>query len=269
MFCNAAHVVFKVPWTGSETVHMKLILLGTSGYHPADERQTTCLMLPEVGIVLDAGTGLYRAADCIATDELDVYLSHAHLDHVVGLTYLTALIARCGLKRITVHGEPQTLQAVEEHLFSPALFPLRPPFQMQSLRRNDAITPLPRNGSLRHFQLIHPGGAIGYRLEWPGHSLAYVTDTTASEEAPYLESILGVGLLVHECYFWDDSDRAAATGHSCLGDVALLAARAGAGRLLLIHLNPTDPICEGPRLDQARSVFEPIEVAQDRLSVAF
>ena len=39
---------------------MKLLLLGTSGYHPSEQRQTACLMLPEVGIVLDAGTGFFR-----------------------------------------------------------------------------------------------------------------------------------------------------------------------------------------------------------------
>ena len=30
---------------------MKLLLLGTSGYHPSEQRQTACLMLPEVGFI--------------------------------------------------------------------------------------------------------------------------------------------------------------------------------------------------------------------------
>ena len=45
-------------------------------------------MLPEVGVVLDAGTGFYRVREHLRTSELDVFLTHAHLDHVVGLTYL-------------------------------------------------------------------------------------------------------------------------------------------------------------------------------------
>ena len=32
---------------------MKLLLLGTGGYHPCERRQTACLMLPEAGIVLE------------------------------------------------------------------------------------------------------------------------------------------------------------------------------------------------------------------------
>ena len=30
---------------------MKLVLLGTTGYHPNDRRQTACMMLPEIGVV--------------------------------------------------------------------------------------------------------------------------------------------------------------------------------------------------------------------------
>ena len=39
---------------------MKLVLLGTTGYHPNDRRHTPCMVLPECGIALDAGTSMYR-----------------------------------------------------------------------------------------------------------------------------------------------------------------------------------------------------------------
>ena len=71
---------------------MKLVLLGTTGYHPNDERQTACFMLPEQGIVLDAGTAMYRVRDQLVTPELDIFLTHAHLDHIVGLTFLFDVI---------------------------------------------------------------------------------------------------------------------------------------------------------------------------------
>ena len=67
---------------------MQLHLLGTTGYHPNARRHTACLMLPEQGIVLDAGTGMFRVRSRLKTRELDIFLTHAHLDHVVGLTYL-------------------------------------------------------------------------------------------------------------------------------------------------------------------------------------
>ena len=50
---------------------MKLILLGTTGYHPNNRRHTACLMLPEVGVVLDAGTAMFRVRDYLTTKHLD------------------------------------------------------------------------------------------------------------------------------------------------------------------------------------------------------
>ena len=83
---------------------MKLVLLGTTGYHPNDRRQTACLMIPELGIVLDAGTAMYRVRDRIETPELDIYLTHAHLDHVIGLTFLFDVLHEKNV-RVVVRGE--------------------------------------------------------------------------------------------------------------------------------------------------------------------
>ena len=41
--------------------------------------------------MLDAGTAAFRVKDYIRTNKLDVLLTHAHLDHVIGLTYLLGL----------------------------------------------------------------------------------------------------------------------------------------------------------------------------------
>ena len=79
-------------WSPASRTAMKLVLLGTAGYHPSDQRQTACLMLPEQGIVLDAGTGHVSGGDFLMTDRLDIFLTHSHLDHIVGLTYLFDVI---------------------------------------------------------------------------------------------------------------------------------------------------------------------------------
>ena len=85
---------------------MQLLLLGTTGYHPNDRRQTPCLLLPERGVMLDAGTGLYRAARYLQTPHLDVFLTHAHLDHVIGLTYLFNVERIVNEARANLHLEP-------------------------------------------------------------------------------------------------------------------------------------------------------------------
>lgn len=246
---------------------MKLLLLGTGGYYPTRQRHTACLMLPETGVVLDAGSGMCRLADYLQTGRLDVFLTHAHLDHVAGLTYLVNVVPPQVLENTTVHGDAAKLAAVRAHVFAEPIFPVAPSFRFAPLT---GPCPLPGGGTLSHFPLEHPGGSLGFRLDWPGHSLAYVTDTTAAVGADYIENIRGVDLLVHEAYFADDSDNLPSiTGHSALLPVAEVAAAADVGRLVLVHI---DPRIEGDRafdLAAARRIFDSIELGVDGLELVF
>jgi ribonuclease BN (tRNA processing enzyme) len=246
---------------------MKLLFLGTTGYHPNDRRQTACLMLPELGVVLDAGTGMYRVRDHLTAPSLDIFLTHAHLDHVVGLTFLFDILFQKKLKHVYVHGETEKLREIDEHLFSPLLFPVKPPFEYRPLAKQ---IKLPDGALLTHFPLEHPGGALGYRIDWPDRSLAYVTDTTARADAPYIEKIRGVDVLIHECYFPDGwEDKAELTGHSCTTPVAEVARAADVGRLLLVHVNPLSTDDDPIGLDAARAIFPKTDIAEDGQAIEF
>lgn len=247
---------------------MKLILLGTTGYHPNDRRHTACMLLPDLGVAFDAGTALYRVSRHLQSHELDVFLSHAHLDHCFGLTFLFDVrTERPDVGRITVHGEADKLAAIREHLFSELLFPVAPPFETRLLV--DRVE-LAKGGIVTHFPLKHPGGAVGYRVDWPDRSLAYVTDTTASVDADYVRHIAGVDLLLHECYFDDGmTDQARLTGHSCLNPVAQVAAKAQVGRLVLVHLNPLLDNDDELDVRSARRVFPRLEVGFDGMELDF
>jgi ribonuclease Z len=246
---------------------MRLVLLGTTGYHPNQRRQTPCLLLPECGVMLDAGTGVFRAAEYLATPELDIFLTHAHLDHIVGLSYLFSVIQAHPLRRITVHGTPEKLFAIDEHLFANALFPVRPPFDYRPL---DETFDLPDGGRLTYFPLEHRGGSVGYRLDWPGHSMAYVTDTSADVNAAYVERIRGVDLLVHECYFPDDrADWARRTGHSHTTPVAEVARAAGVKRMVLVHFDPASTADDPISLDTARAIFPNAILGEDLMELEF
>ena len=251
-----------------ETLAMKLVLLGTTGYHPNDGRETPCMLVPEFGIMLDAGTATYRASKYLQTSQLTILLTHAHLDHVVGLTYLFNVIHAHPLEEIVVRGAAKYLEAIDEHLFSDALFPVKPPMEFRPLGAPEE--PLPGGGRMTHFPLAHPGGAVGYRLDWPGHSMAYVTDTSAAVDAPYVEKIGGVELLVHECYFSDaNAEWARQTGHSWTTAVAQVAREAGVGRLVLVHLNPLSSKQDPIGLDVARAIFPDTRIGEDFMELEF
>jgi ribonuclease BN (tRNA processing enzyme) len=203
----------------------------------------------------------------VQTRSLDIFLTHAHLDHVVGLTYLTGLLYDRDMDRIRVHGEAEKLRALDEHLFSAFLFPVRPPFAWCPLT---APVSLPDGGLVRWFPLQHPGGAVGYRIDWPDRSLAYVTDATATPDAVYLDAIRNVDLLVHECFFPDGwEQRAELTGHSCLTPVAHVARQSGARRLVLVHINPLASQPDPFGLEAVREIFAPTQIGRDGMVVEF
>ncbi len=246
---------------------MRLVLLGTTGYHPNDRRQTLCLLIPEYGVMLDAGTATYRAGRYLKTSRLDIFLSHAHLDHVVGLTYLFNVMHVHPLEQVCVYGLADKLVAIEEHLFFPALFPAKPPCRFVPLAEEVALQ---GSGRLTSFPLAHEGGSVGFRLDWPGHSMAYVTDTTASPDAAYVAKIRGVDLLVHECYFSDaQAEWAAKTGHSHTTPVAQVAREAGVGRLVLVHLNPLALDADPIGLEVARAIFPRTDLGEDLMELEF
>lgn len=246
---------------------MQLALLGTAGYHPNESRQTACFMLPEVGIVLDAGSGFFRVGPRLITDELDIFLTHTHLDHVFGLTFLFDVLYGRTMKRVDVHGERAKLEAIQNHLLAELMFPVALPCQYRPLA---ASVPLAGGGVLTSFPLAHPGATVGFRLDWPGHSMAYVTDTVADPTADYVERIRGVDLLIHECNFTDEHrDQALLTGHSHTTPVAQVARRAKVGELILVHLNPMNDDQDPVGLDGARAIFARTILAQDNMVVEF
>ncbi|HAN98121.1 MAG TPA: metal-dependent hydrolase [Planctomycetaceae bacterium] len=246
---------------------MRLHFLGTAGYHPNETRHTSCVMLPELGILIDAGTGFFRAREHVELPTLDVFLTHAHLDHTIGLTFLFDLLQRrdppaVSVRQVTVHGDAEKLAAIERHLFSPLLFPIKPPCDFRPLVGR--TKEMKSGAEVRWFPLDHPGGSLGYRIEHQGKSLAYVTDTTASPGADYVDAIRDVDVLVHECYFADGrEDRALLTGHSCATPVAEVARICGARRLYLVHHDPQEAEGEGPDLEAMRRIFPETYPAND------
>lgn len=248
---------------------MRGVLLGTGGYYASDLRHTAGVLLPDEGLLLDAGSGTYRVADYLVGTRLQILLTHAHLDHVIGLTQLLVPLALGRLEEVHVWGLGSTLAAVKSHLFATPVFPVLPAVQWHELTAPTArwtLAPALEMGdvSVSYWLQEHPGGSLGFRLtNRAGRSLVYATDTVAREESiPLLKD---ASLLVHECNFPDRlAEWCEPTGHSSTSQVARLAASAQVRELLLTHVDPTLPADDPLELSVAQVIFPHTRVATDR-----
>lgn len=249
---------------------MNIELLGTGGYFANARRQTACLVLPDEGIVFDAGSALFRLPARVICEHIQIFLTHPHLDHIAGLPVLLVPILNRQFASVTVHANRFTLDAVTQHLFAEAVFPVPVPFACHEIpeRGSQEIRP----GLTVHWQSLpsHPGGSMAYRIDVdePGKccSIAYVTDTCV--DGSYTEFIANVDLLLHECYFDDArANLATRTGHSCASNVARLAAEVHAGRLVIVHVDPTLDTDDPVGLPGMRAIFPHTEIGVDGMRI--
>ena len=224
-------------------------------------------MLPELGVIFDAGTGLFRARNLIQTDTLDIFLSHVHLDHSIGLTFLYDILYEKEMGRVTVHVAEDKIDAIRSHLYNRLLFPVEPNFEIEPFQGDNYQ--IGESTTVDVFPLEHhPGGSHGFRLNNDGKHIAYITDTVAGDDACYLEAVRGVDALIHECYFPDGwEDKAKLTGHSCLTPVAKVAKAAEAKSLYLVHINPLDESESPLDIESVKPIFENVVVAEDQLVI--
>jgi ribonuclease BN (tRNA processing enzyme) len=199
----------------------------------------------ETRLLLDAGTGLARIVEPAIAEllppgaRLDVLLTHYHLDHVVGLSYLAGLVRD---RPVVIHAPGPPLVAVGpealDRLLSPPLFPItmdRWPMPPVVVPYSGVVLTI-GSLSLRLRSQRHPGGSVAVRV---GDRLAYVTDTVMDPAT--VDFVRGVELLLHEVWLSEEEavvEDAARTGHSDAGAVADLARAAGVGRLWVVHHHP-------------------------------
>jgi ribonuclease BN (tRNA processing enzyme) len=229
---------------------MKLIPLGTNGYHPSFARQTSSYLalFDDAAFLLDAGTGTGRIrepavlAEIQGYDTLYVLLSHYHVDHVVGLYSLFQWPG----KRIIVHAPTCPFMQANPREAIERLF--TEPLNSHSLEMN-RIEVAPLNAyrmtigghAFTFWPQQHPGGSVGMRID---DELAYMTDTIVMpENAAHAK---GVKLLMHELWLTDEeaaADPDEARRHTTFTPLADFLKTCAPKKAMAIHFSP-------PRTDE-------------------
>ena len=200
--------------------------------------------------VVDAGSGIMALGPEIAAEggePIDIVLSHLHLDHVAGLPFFRpalqpgrAIRLHCG----NLGGE--SAEAALGRLFSPPLFPisltqLPARFEHHGFSAGDRLG-FADGSSAETLPLNHPGGATGYRFNFRGRSICYISDIEHTDPWPPPELtrfVQGADLMVYDGMFSETEYlRCQGWGHSTWQKGVALALAADVEHLAVFHLHP-------------------------------
>ena len=211
-------------------------------------------------LLLDAGTGARRLLThpphLDGVQRLDVVLTHFHLDHVCGLSYLPALPLRT---RIWAPGR-WLYGRSSETLLAPLRQPPISAFEAAELGEiHELAAGRQEIGAFcvtARAQPRHWAPTAGLRVD---DEIALMTDTAYDPDGVPLAQ--GVVHLLHEAWSPSDSPRSA-EGDATGRDAGRIAAAANVEHLTLIHLNPLLSDHQAV-LDDARVVMPHAELAED------
>jgi phosphoribosyl 1,2-cyclic phosphodiesterase len=226
-------------------------------------------------LIFDGGTGLRPFGDAIMKSgtvlDADLFLSHCHLDHVAGLPFFAPLFAPKHKLRIWAGNLPPNLplKTALRTMMSPPLFPIdvesfRADIEYRDFKPGTVMTP--RKGvELKTAMLNHPGGAVGYRVEYGGKVLAYMTDTELPAgriDPQQLALAANADLLVFDCtYTESEIDSHRGWGHSTWQDGIRFANEAGARTLCLFHHDPSHDDGMMERIERQAAAARPGTIA--------
>ncbi len=215
---------------------------------------TPCLEIVCGGhvMVFDAGSGIvglgHRLRDA-ACDALDLFFTHCHYDHICGLPFFSPLY--CSATQVKMwsghHLDGMTTEGMVRQFMAAPFFPVGPEafcadVGYQDFKPGDNLKP---NGavSIQTTALNHPNGCVGYRIEYGGKAICYISDTEHEDgktDRAICDLIAGADIVIYDsAYTMEEFENYRGFGHSTWQEGARLCDLAGAGQYVAFHHCPS------------------------------
>ena len=180
---------------------MKLTFWGVRGSIPTPGKHTVryggntpCLELrldDDRLIILDAGTGIRSFGDYLINNgesvKAHLFISHPHWDHIQGFPFFKP--AFIPGNELTIVGTERAEKSLSE-IISEQMNRIYFPVQLHDLKAKIKFIPITEEGEMKVYDALvkmiyvnHPGFALGYRIEYKGKSLVYISDNEPFDKA--------------------------------------------------------------------------------------
>jgi len=254
---------------------MKIIFLGTNGWYPTETGNTVSVLVdtPSRYIVLDAGDGIHRL-DKYATDvnkPVDIFLSHFHLDHTIGLHIQPKFHFKNKIRIFGQQGAKEILDTLVNKPFTASFELLRKKlgFQISVHELSEGENKIDEY-IVHAAPLVHADPCWGFRFKLGGKILCYCTDTGPCENFDMLAK--NSDMLITECSNLSADSFDAGWPHLNPQLAAQIAKKAGCKKLVLSHFAAHKYTTLQKRLEaeaDAKKIFENTIAARDGLELDF
>ena len=228
-------------------------------------------------LIFDAGTGvrlLGGTLEAAGEVDADLFFSHTHFDHIVGLPFFCPAYKPENRFQVWAghlgpdYGIEQALRlAMQAPLFPVPLDVFKAGIVFHDFSAGETLDPRP-DIRVRTAPLNHPDGATGYRAEYGGKSVCYVTDTEhvrGETDRNILSLIADADVVIYDSTYTDEEfETFLGWGHSTWQEGVRLCQAAGAKSLVIFHHNPDHDDAAMDRIgDAAGKPFAGATVARE------
>jgi len=221
---------------------------------------TSCVSLEfprDQFFIFDGGSGIKKLGDALISERRNrlrarIFISHPHWDHINAIPFFTPLYVPGNEFEIlgANHGDKTTRELISTQMDG-VYFPIT----VKEFGARVYFRDLPEGSvtidgiNVETMLLSHPGKCLGYRVNYNGRSICYITDNemfpeTSDFYSPHYEKKLADfchkadALITDTTYSDEEYKTKIGWGHSCISKVTQIADIAKVKHLYLYHHDP-------------------------------